>query len=200
MINQISKILLLFGILTLSATAQTKPRFVCDFERPQTERDFKEWVSSSVKWIILFAEEETFSKIQSNQDRLQFVDKFWQRRDPDPDTVENEFRLEYCGRMGETAKFQSGIPGWKTDRGHIYVLWGKPDDIQQGRADFDGMKNILFERWHYKHIDGLGDGFTVTFIDPTESKEFRFSTEDRERMLNLFVSGKNGLTITISPI
>lgn len=197
--RQIPIILLLFCIFILSASAQTKPKFVCDSELPNTEHDFKEWAGSSVKWIITYAEERAFIKLRSNEDKIQFIENFWRRRDPDPDTEENEFRLEYCKRIQEAEKFQSGVPGWKTDRGRVCVLFGKPSNVQKGRNDFEDLKSILFEKWTYDLIDGFAGDIQMTFIDPTESNEYRFTSADHERMTKLFENGKRGLSVTIGP-
>lgn len=197
MIKEVSKILLLLSLFVLIGHAQTTHKFVCGSDQPKTDRDFREWRESSVRWIMTYAEEEAFDKLRSDKDRRQLIVNFWARRDPDPATNDNEFRAEYCKRLGETVKVQSGIPGWKTDRGRIYVLFGKPDSIANGNANFEGVKSIRFERWFYKNIEGLEDNFQITFIDPTESKEFRFVSEDRERMLKIFDAGKKGLSVSM---
>src|SRR5580693_3548020 len=91
---------------------------------------YKIWLNDEVPYIITDAERVAFLSLQTNEDRENFIEQFWLRRDPTPDTPENEFKEEHYRRIAYANEhFASGMPGWKTDRGHIYIIWGKPDDI-----------------------------------------------------------------------
>lgn len=198
MLQRTPKIALLICVIVLSINAQTKLKFVCGSEVPRSGRDFGEWMHE-VKLIISDVEQEKYLGLPSDEERINFIQKFWQRRDPDPDTVENEFQQTFCKRIEDSDRFRSGVPGWKTDRGKVYVLFGRPSNIQNGRARLEGLKNIPFEKWTFDHIEGYGENFQITFIDPSESNEFRFVSTDRERMMKIFDAGKRGLTVFIGP-
>lgn len=169
---------------SLVITAQDKRKiFVCD--KPITEQDYKKWLERDAAYIITKQEQEAYLKLQTNEDRQKFIDKFWARRDPNPDTKENEFRDEYYARVAyANENFASGIPGWKTDRGFIYILCGKPDKIDKGHKDFEGLKYILFETWSYKRYSKGSSNIEFTFIDPIKSGEFFLAQGKRNEILN----------------
>jgi GWxTD domain-containing protein len=113
-----------------------------------------------------------------------------QRRDPHPETPVNEFRDEYYERIAYSNEhFASAIPGWMSDRGKIYISYGKPDRIEKGRTDFGNLKNILFETWFYDDLDPFGSKYQFTFTDPIQNNSFRMSDEDREKLLKLSSNG-----------
>jgi len=125
---------------------------------------------------------------------------FWQRRDPTPDTEENEFREEHYERIAYANEhFSSGIPGWKSDRGRIYIRWGKPDEIESrpsggsyDRPSYEGNGTITaypFETWFYRHLDGVGDGIEVEFVDPTGTGEYRIARDANEKNAMANVTG-----------
>src|SRR5580704_13564454 len=96
---------------------------------------YKKWLEEEVPYIITDEERSAFLQLQTNEEREQFIEAFWQRRDPTPDTVENEFKEEHYRRIAYTnERFSSGIPGWRTDRGRIYIMWGPPDEIESHSA------------------------------------------------------------------
>src|SRR5713226_7048024 len=91
---------------------------------------YKKWLNEDVAWIISDEERSAFKQLSNDEERDSFIEAFWQRRDPTPDTVENEFKEEHYARMAYANEhFPAGIPGWKTDRGRIYIMYGKPDEI-----------------------------------------------------------------------
>ena len=96
---------------------------------------YKKWLEEEVPYIITDEERSAFLQLQTNEEREQFIEAFWQRRDPTPDTVENEFKEEHYRRIAyANERFSSGIPGWRTDRGRIYIMWGPPDEIESHSA------------------------------------------------------------------
>src|SRR3979411_2465123 len=102
-----------------------KPRNV----KPELKKAYKDWLEKDVLYIITDEERKAFKKLQTDDERERFIEEFWRRRDPDPDTDENEFREEYYERIAYANEhYASGIPGWKTDRGRIYIMYGKPDE------------------------------------------------------------------------
>jgi GWxTD domain-containing protein len=153
---------------------------------------YKKWLEEEVPYIITDEERAAFLQLQTNEEREQFIEAFWQRRDPTPDTVENEFEEEHYRRIAyANEKFASGIPGWKTDRGRIYIIWGKPDEIEahptggyyDRPADEGGgsTETYPYEVWRYNHMDGIGDNVTIEFVDPTSTGEYHMTMDPGEK-------------------
>src|SRR5687767_8308788 len=102
-----------------------KPRNV----KPELKKAYKDWLDKDVTYVITDEERRAFKKLQTDLEREKFIEEFWRRRDPDPDTDENEFKEEYYERIAYANEhFASGIPGWKTDRGRIWIMYGKPHE------------------------------------------------------------------------
>ena len=110
----------------------TKPRNV----KPELKKAYKDWLDKDVTYIITDEERKAFKKLATDDERERFIEEFWRRRDPDPDTDENEFKEEYYERIAYANEhFSSGIPGWKTDRGRIWIMYGKPDERETHPTD-----------------------------------------------------------------
>lgn len=170
----------------------------------QVERIYKDWVNKDVAYIITPEEKKAFEKLATDEERENFIANFWQRRDPDPETEENEFKEEYFERIAYANEhFASGIPGWKTDRGRIYITWGKPDGIEShpsggsyDRPSYEGGGSTTtypFETWFYRHLDGIGDGIEIEFVDPTGTGEYRIARDANEKDALKYIPGA-GLT------
>ena len=153
---------------------------------------YKKWLENDVSYIITAEERKAFKALQTDEERENFIENFWRRRDPDPDTEENEFRDQYYERIAYANEhYASGIPGWKTDRGRIYITWGKPDEIDShptgggyNRPSYEGggeTTTYPFETWWYRHLDGVGDGIEVEFVDPTGTGEYRIARDANEK-------------------
>ena len=181
---------------------QEKPRNV----KPELKKAYRDWIDKDVAYIITDDEKRAFKKLQTDEEREQFIEAFWRRRDPDPDTDENEFREEYYERIAYANEhFASGIPGWKTDRGRIYITFGKPDEIeshpsggQYDRPSYEGGGSTTtypFEIWFYRHLDNVGSGVEIEFVDPTGSGEYRIARSPNEKDAMLMVPGA-GLTLS----
>src|SRR5580658_3198819 len=96
---------------------------------------YTSWLNEEVVYIITKEEHDAFLRLTTNEEREQYIEDFWRRRNPDPDSPENSYREEHYRRIAYANEhFSSGIPGWKTDRGHIYILWGAPDEIDSHAA------------------------------------------------------------------
>ena len=135
-----------------------------------TQRDLKgmyqKWLNQDVRYIISDEERNQFSRLNTNEEREQFIEAFWQRRDGSPETRENEFRREYYGRIA-FANQNFGFTdtaGWLTDRGRIYITYGKPDDLQKGETE---------EVWFYKSLPGVGDNVRFEFTKAGNKEDFR---------------------------
>src|SRR5262245_8775576 len=171
----------------------------------ELKQAYKRWLDNDVAYIITKDEKRAFMALTTDEERENFIENFWRRRDPDPDTEENEYREEYYERIAyANEKFASGIPGWKTDRGRIYIQWGKPDSVESHpsggayeRPYYEGGGSTTtypFEVWFYRHLDGVGDGIEIEFVDPTGTGEYRIATNANEKDALLYVPGA-GLTL-----
>ena len=115
---------------TASPDVQNKPRKV----KSEPDNSFKRWVVD-VEPIITSEELKAWNKLQTNEEREQFISEFWHRRDTDTDTDQNEYREAYYERVAYANEhFSSGIPGVKSDRGRIFLKYGKPDEIESHPA------------------------------------------------------------------
>lgn len=194
------KFLFAFVILcfvNLNIKAQENLTFACTTEKPISRKDFKRWAEKDVGYIIEKTEKESFFKLQNDEDRNTFIENFWSRRDPDSDTEENEYRTEYCERVNETKQFESGLPGWKTDRGRFYILYGKADEVERGYSAFRGDIKVLYEKWKYNYISGIGSDVEIFFIDPTETNEFRLVKNEEGKLLEVFTRNMDEETLKL---
>lgn len=171
----------------------------------ELKQAYKDWIEKDVAYVITDQEKKAFKQLATDEEREQFIENFWRRRDPDPDTEENEFREEFYERIAYANEhFASGIPGWKTDRGKIYITHGKPDSIEShpsggsyDRPSYEGGGSTTtypFEIWFYRHLDNVGDGIEIEFVDPTGSGEYRIARNANEKDAMLMVPGA-GLTL-----
>ena len=172
--------------------------------KAEVKEVYKNWLKKDVAYIITSEEKKAFNALKTDEERENFIENFWRRRDPNPDTEENEFREEYYERIAYANEhFASGIPGWMTDRGRIYITWGKPDSIEShpsggsyDRPSYEGGGSTTtypFEVWFYRHLDNVGDGIEIEFVDPTGTGEYKIATSPYEKDALLMVPGA-GLT------
>ena len=165
---------------------------------------FKKWLDEDVVYIITEEEKKVFKDLQTEEEREKFIEQFWIRRDTDPRTPDNEFKEEHYRRIAySNERFASGIPGWKTDRGRIYITFGQPAEIESHpsggsyqREYWEGggtTSTFPFERWRYRHIDGIGDDIEIEFVDKSMSGEYKMALTADEKDALLFVPGA-GLT------
>ncbi|HEY0323333.1 MAG TPA: GWxTD domain-containing protein [Pyrinomonadaceae bacterium] len=168
--------------------------------KPELKKVYKDWLEKDVSYIITDDERKAFKKLQTDEEREAFIEEFWRRRDPDPDTDENEYREEYYERIAYANEhFTSGIPGWKTDRGRIWIMYGKPDEREThpmggpySRMPWEGGGDTTtypFERWFYRYIAGVGSGIELEFVDPTGTGEYRLTTNPNDKDALLYVPG-----------
>jgi GWxTD domain-containing protein len=174
-------------------------------EKVELKKAYKDWLEKDVAYIITDEERKAFKKLETDDERERFIEEFWRRRDPDPDTDENEYREEYYERIAYANEhYASGIPGWKTDRGRIYIQWGKPDEVEShpsggtyNRESYEGggsTSTYPFERWFYRYLPGVGSGIEIEFVDPTGSGEYRIARNPDEKDALLHIPGA-GLTL-----
>ncbi len=173
--------------------------------KKELETPWKKWLNEDVVYIITDEEKKAFKQLQTDDEREQFVENFWLRRDPTPDTEENEYREEHYRRIAYANEhFASGIPGWKSDRGRIYITYGPPDEIESHpsggtyeRPYEEGggtTSTYPFEQWRYRYIEGIGNNIIIEFVDTTMSGEYHMTMDPSEKDALLYVPNA-GLTM-----
>lgn len=173
--------------------------------RKELEGPYRKWLSEDVLYIITDEERTAFKRLATDEEREQFIEQFWLRRDPSPDSQENEFKEEHYRRIAYTnERYASGIPGWKTDRGRIYITFGPPDEIESHpsggtyeRPFEEGggtTSTFPFEKWRYRWIQDIGSDIMIEFVDPTMTGEYRMTMDPSEKDALLFVPNA-GLTL-----
>ena len=166
---------------------------------------YKKWLDEDVAWIITDEERQTFRQLSNDEERDQFIEAFWQRRDPTPDTEENEYKEDHYARIAYANEhFAAGIPGWKTDRGRIYIVYGKPDEIESHpsggtyeRPMEEGggsTSTFPFEQWRYRYIEGIGQEVIIEFVDTCMCGDYHM-TMDRSEKDALLYTPNAGLTM-----
>ena len=204
-----SSVLLIGSSAVFAQKTEKTPPNISPDEKSRTvkvevKEVYKNWIKKDVAYIITSEEKKAFNQLKTDEERENFIENFWRRRDLNPDTEENEFREEYYERIAYANEhFASGIPGWMTDRGRIYITWGKPDSVEShpsggayDRPSYEGGGSTTtypFEVWFYRHLDNVGDGVEIEFVDPTGTGEYRIATNANEKDALLMVPGA-GLT------
>jgi GWxTD domain-containing protein len=167
--------------------------------RKEMESAYGWFVNGPTGYIITPQERAAFKKLTTDDEREQFIENFWERRNPNPGNPENEFKEEFYRRVAYANEhFASGIPGWKTDRGRIYIMWGPPNEQENhdsggtyvanpdelpytGPDASNEMETYPFEDWYYNYIPGIGENVKLEFVDPTMSGEFRLTMNPCEK-------------------
>jgi GWxTD domain-containing protein len=174
--------------------------------RKELETPYRKWLNEDVTYIITDEERKAWKRMSTDDEREQFIEQFWLRRDPTPDTEENEYKEEHYRRIAySNERFASGIPGWKTDRGRIYIVYGPPDEIDDhssggsyDRPYEEGggtTSTFPFVDWTYRYIEGVGTNVKIEFVDTTMSGEFRMTMDPSEKDALTYVPGA-GLTLS----
>jgi GWxTD domain-containing protein len=154
--------------------------------------EYKKWLDEDVRWIITPEEERAFKSLNNDEERDQFIEQFWARRNPNPDSPDNEYRDEHYARIAYANEhFAAGRPGWMTDRGHIYIAYGKPDSIDSHpsggnyeRPIEEGGGNTStfpFEVWHYRYLAGIGDNIDIEFVDTCMCGDYHATMDRSEK-------------------
>ena len=181
-----------------SANPEQKPRKITK----EPKKAYVEWIKD-VDLILTQAERDAWKKLQTDDEREKFIEDFWRSRDPDPDTEENEFKQEFFERIAYANEhFSSGKPGRLTDRGRIYIKFGKPDEIESHpaggayeRPSYEGggsTSTYPFEKWFYRYIPNVRNGVELEFVDPTGSGEYRLARnpDEKDALINIPGAGQ----------
>jgi GWxTD domain-containing protein len=170
----------------------------------ELSKPYKKWLEEDVVYIITDEERAAFKQLSNDEERDNFIEAFWQRRDPTPDTEENEYKEEHYQRIAYANEhFAAGVPGWKTDRGRIYIVYGKPDEIdshpsggtyERPMEEGGGETSTFpFEDWRYRYLEGIGQEIIIEFVDTCMCGEFHM-TLDRSEKDALLMTPNAGLT------
>ena len=168
--------------------------------RQELKGAYKTWLDQDVSYIISDEERKAFRTLSNDEERDAFIENFWLRRNPNPDSPENEFREEHYRRIAYANEhFAAGKPGWKTDRGHIYISFGKPDSIEahpsggsyQRPTDEGGgeTSTFPFETWHYRYLESIGENIDLEFVDTCQCGGYHFTIDRGEKDALMHVPG-----------
>lgn len=161
---------------------------------------YRKWLDEDVRWIITDQEKKAFLSLSNDEERDAFIEQFWRRRNPNPDSPENEYREEHYRRIAYANEhFAAGKPGWMTDRGMIYIKYGKPDSIDSHPSggtyerpmDEGGGETSTypFEDWHYRYIEGIGENINIEFVDTCMCGDYHMTIDRSEKDALLHVPG-----------
>jgi GWxTD domain-containing protein len=171
----------------------------------ELSKTYKKWLNEDVVWIITDEERAAFKQLSNDEERDNFIEAFWQRRDPTPDTEENEYKEEHYRRIAYANEhFAAGIPGWKTDRGRMYIMYGPADEvdshpsggsyerpIEEGGGE---TSTFPFEDWRYRYLEGIGQEIIIEFVDTCMCGDYHM-TIDRSEKDALKYTPNAGLTL-----
>lgn len=176
--------------------------------RAQESKDYyPKWLAQDAAYIIAPEEADVFKHLATDEEKQQFIEQFWKRRDPNLATEENEFKTEHYRRIAyANDAFGAGIPGWKTDRGRTYIAFGPPDEIETHAGGSysrrieeggGGTSVFPFERWYYRHLPGVGSNIELEFVDDTGGSLYRLAVDEHTKDA-LFYTPTSGLTLAES--
>ena len=207
---------LLAPISAVAQNAEQKPDLVDQSEAPglsEGDRDrqreslqrelegaYRKWLDEDVGYIITDEERKVFKSLANDEEREQFIEQFWLRRNPDPESLANDYKEEHYRRIAYANQhFASGIPGWKTDRGRLYIMYGPADEVEAHpsgghyeRPIEEGggsTSTFPFEVWRYRYIEGVAQNVEIEFVDPTMTGEYRMTIDPSEKDALLHVPG-----------
>ncbi|MGA9686633.1 MAG: GWxTD domain-containing protein [Candidatus Sulfotelmatobacter sp.] len=171
----------------------------------ELSKTYKKWLNEDVVWIITDQERAAFKQLSNDEERDNFIEAFWQRRDPTPDTEENEYKEEHYRRIAYANEhFAAGIPGWKTDRGRMYIMYGPADEVdshpsggsyERPMEEGGGETSTFpFEDWRYRYLEGIGQEVIIEFVDTCMCGDYHM-TLDRSEKDALKYTPNAGLTL-----
>jgi GWxTD domain-containing protein len=166
----------------------------------ELDSQYRQWLNEDVVYIISPAERNTFLQLDTNEEREQFIEQFWLRRSSNPDAPDNDFKDEHYRRIAYANEhYASGIPGWKTDRGRLYIMWGPADEVDShpmgGTWDRPmemgggSTSTYPWETWRWRYLEGIGENVEIEFVDTTGSGEYHITMDPSEKDALLHVPG-----------
>lgn len=195
--------------LNLAQTAGSPPgsRTQTAVLQKEEKRDYyQKWVDEDARYIITDEERSVFGGLKTEEEKEKFIEQFWARRDPNPTTAVNELKEEHYRRTAyANDHFESGLPGWKTDRGRIYIMYGPPDERETHAAGEPylrpthegggGTVTFPFEVWRYRYLEGVGPDVQLEFVDKAFSGLFRLTHDpfEKDALMNISATGETQL-------
>jgi GWxTD domain-containing protein len=166
----------------------------------ELDSQYKQWLNEDVIYIISPEERNAFLQLDTNEEREQFIEQFWLRRSSNPDLPDNDFKEEHYRRIAYTNEhYASGIPGWKTDRGRMYIMWGPADEVDShpSGGTYDrpmeegggSTTTYPWETWRWRYLEGIGENVILEFVDPSGSGEYHLTMDPSEKDALLHVPG-----------
>jgi len=166
----------------------------------ELDNSYRQWLTEDVTYIISPDERNAFLQLDTNEEREQFIEQFWLRRSSNPDLPENDFKEEHYRRIAYANEhYASGIPGWKTDRGRMYIMWGPADEVDShptggtyDRPMEEGGGSTTtypWETWRWRYLEGIGENIILEFVDPSGSGEYHLTMDPSEKDALLHVPG-----------
>jgi GWxTD domain-containing protein len=166
----------------------------------ELDSQYKQWLNEDVIYIISPEERNAFLQLDTNEEREQFIEQFWLRRSSNPDLPDNDFKEEHYRRIAYANEhYASGIPGWKTDRGRMYIMWGPADEVDShptggtyDRPMEEGGGSTTtypWETWRWRYLEGIGENVILEFVDPSGSGEYHLTMDPSEKDALLHVPG-----------
>jgi GWxTD domain-containing protein len=166
----------------------------------ELDTPYKQWLNEDAVYIISPEERQAFLQLDTNEEREQFIEQFWLRRSSNPDLPDNDFKEEHYRRIAYANEhFASGIPGWKTDRGRMYIMWGPADEVEShpSGGTYDrpmeegggSTTTYPWETWRYRYMEGIGENVIWEFVDPSGSGEYHLTMDPSEKDALLHVPG-----------
>jgi GWxTD domain-containing protein len=142
---------------------------------------YRKWLREDVAYIITDQERTAFLALSSDAERENFIEQFWQRRDPTPGTPENEFRDEHYRRIAYANEhFAGSVAGWKTDRGRTYIVYGPPDELDDHPSG-GTASTYPYQQWRYRYIEGVGTNIIVEFVDRDGTGDYQMTSDPSEK-------------------
>src|SRR5436309_1988418 len=166
----------------------------------ELDTPYRQWLNEDVVYIISPEERRAFLQLDTNEEREQFIEQFWLRRSSNPDLPDNDFKEEHYRRIAYANEhYASGIPGWKTDRGRMYIMWGPADEVEShptggtyDRPMEEGggsTSTYPWETWRWRYLEGIGENIILEFVDPSGSGEYHMTMDPSEKDALLHVPG-----------
>ena len=166
----------------------------------ELDSNYRQWLNEDVIYIISPEERNAFLQLDTNEEREQFIEQFWLRRSSNPDAPDNDFKDEHYRRIAYANEhYASGIPGWKSDRGRLYIMWGPADEVDShpmggtyDRPMEEGGGSTTtypWETWRWRYLEGIGENVIVEFVDVSGSGEYHLTMDPSEKDALLHVPG-----------
>ena len=159
--------------------------------------NYRTWLTEDVTYLITPEDICVFLRLASDAEREQFIESFWLLRAPDAESVENAYKQEHYRRIVfANERFGADVPGWKTDRGRVYILYGPPDKIDSHPINDSSWQALdgevrgakySWEEWHYNYLDFVGENVACDFVDAGGAGNYHLRAVQQDNVALLFL-------------